>query len=89
MILLPDPNALRRAERDLRDTAERAPRLEEARTAATPPIHDLPPPRNVVPLPRPRTREERYGTDLSGPRETLTTGLVSHTEFIDRKGDEA
>jgi hypothetical protein len=65
------------------------PRLEEARTAATPPIHDLPPPRNVVPLPRPRTREERYGTDLSGPRETLTTGLVSHTEFIDRKGDEA
>jgi hypothetical protein len=62
MMLLPDPNALRRAERDLRDTVERAPALEEA-TAATPPIRDLPP-RDVVPLPRPRTREERYGTEL-------------------------
>jgi hypothetical protein len=29
------------------------------------------------------------GPNLSGPRETLTTGLVSHAGFIDRKGDEA
>ena len=46
------------------EARQSAPRLlEEARTAATPPIRDLPP-RDVVPLPRPRTREERYGTEL-------------------------
>ena len=64
MMLLPDPNALRRAKRELRDTAERARRFEEARAAATLPIRDLPPPREALPLPRPRTREERYGTEL-------------------------
>jgi hypothetical protein len=41
MMLLPDPNVLRRAERDLRDTAERPPALEEA-TAATLPILETP-----------------------------------------------
>jgi hypothetical protein len=64
MMLLPDPHALRRAKRELRDTAERARRFEEARAAATLPIRDLPPPREAVPLPGPRTREERYGTEL-------------------------
>jgi hypothetical protein len=65
MMLLPDPDALRRLERELRDTAERARLLKEARAAAaTLPIRALPPPRNVLPLPWPRTREERPETEL-------------------------
>ena len=65
MMLLPDPHALRRAKRELRDTAERARRLRAAHAAAARvPIRDLPPPRDAVPLPRPRTRQERYGTEL-------------------------
>jgi hypothetical protein len=65
MMLLPDPNALRRPGRELRGTAERARRLRAARRRGREvSIRDLLPPRDVVPLPRPRTREERYGTEL-------------------------
>jgi hypothetical protein len=50
MMLLPDPNALRRAERDLRDTAERARRLRAARRRGREvSIRDLLPPRDVGP----------------------------------------
>jgi hypothetical protein len=62
MMLLPDPNVLQRAERTS-ETRQSAPRRSRRR----PPRHfrfSRLPPRDVVPLPRPRTREERYGTEL-------------------------
>ena len=48
------------------ETRQSAPGLlKEARAAAaTLPIRALPPPRNVLPLPRPRTREGRPETEL-------------------------
>jgi hypothetical protein len=63
MMLLPDPHALRRAERELRDTAERARGLKEARAAAMIPVRDLPPEVALL-IPRPPARAERPEAEL-------------------------
>jgi hypothetical protein len=51
---LPDPKCVSKA----------GARASRRGAAATLPVRDLAPPRDVVPLPRPRTREEHYGTEL-------------------------